>query len=98
PLPLPPFPSPTLFRSKAFPDTVAKGAHVIDIHATDSNEQNGLVVPRQEYNIPFGCLVPKGSVNIVTAGRCLDADGAGFGSARVIDRKSTRLNSSHVKI
>ncbi len=69
---------------KAFPDTVAKGAHVIDIHATDSNEQNGLVLPRQEYNIPFGCLVPQGSINLVTAGRCLDADGAGFGSARVM--------------
>lgn len=69
---------------KAFPDTIAKGAHVIDVHATDSNEQNGLVLPRQEYNIPFGCLVPQGSVNLVTAGRCLDADGAGFGSARVM--------------
>ncbi len=69
---------------KAFPDTVAKGAHVIDVHSTDSNEQNGLVVPRQEYNIPFRCLVPAGSVNLVTAGRCLDADGSGFGSARVM--------------
>lgn len=69
---------------KAFPDTVAKGAHVIDIHSADSNDQHGLVVPRQEYNIPYGCLVPRGSVNVVTAGRCLDADGAGFGSARVM--------------
>lgn len=69
---------------KAFPDTVAKGAHVIDIHATDSNEQDGLVVPRQEYNVPFRCLVPRGSVNLVTAGRCLCADGPGFGSVRVM--------------
>lgn len=69
---------------KAFPDTIAKGAHVIDIHATDSNEQNGLVIPRQEYNVPFRCLVPKGSVNLVTAGRCLCADGPGFGSVRVM--------------
>ena len=69
---------------KAFPDTIAKGAHVIDIHSSDSNEQNGLVVPRQEYNIPFRCLVPQGSVNLVTAGRCLCADGPGFGSVRVM--------------
>lgn len=69
---------------KAFADTVAKGAHVIDIHSADSNEQDGLVVPRQEYNIPFRSLVPRGSINLVTAGRCLDADGAGFGSARVM--------------
>ena len=69
---------------KAFPDTIAKGAHVIDIHSSNSNEQNGLVVPRQEYNIPFRCLVPQGSVNLVTAGRCLCADGPGFGSVRVM--------------
>lgn len=69
---------------KAFPDTIAKGAHVIDIHSSNSNEQNGLVIPRQEYNIPFRCLVPLGSVNLVTAGRCLCADAAGFGSVRVM--------------
>lgn len=69
---------------KAFPDTIAKGAHVIDIHSSSSNEQNGLVVPRQEYNIPFRCLVPQGSINLVTAGRCLCADGPGFGSVRVM--------------
>lgn len=69
---------------KAFPDTVAKGAHVIDIHASDSNEQNDLVIPRQEYNVPFRALVPRDSVNLVTAGRCLSADGPGFGSVRVM--------------
>ncbi|WP_326523060.1 FAD-dependent oxidoreductase [Sphingomonas sp.] len=73
-----------ILTPKAFPDTIAKGAHVIDIHASDSNEQNGLVIPRQEYNIPFRCLVPQGSVNLVTAGRCLSADGPGFGSVRVM--------------
>jgi len=69
---------------KPFPDTIAKGAHVIDIHAHDSNEQNDMVIPRQEYNVPLRCLVPKGSVNLVTAGRCLSADGPGFGSVRVM--------------
>ncbi len=69
---------------KAFPDTIAKGAHVIDIHSSDSNDQDGLVIPRQEYNVPFRCLVPRGSVNLVTAGRCLSADGPGFGSVRVM--------------
>ncbi|MCC2308294.1 FAD-dependent oxidoreductase [Cellulomonas chengniuliangii] len=69
---------------KAFPDTIAKGAHVIDIHATDSTEQNDMVIPRQEYNVPLRCLVPRGSVNLVTAGRCLSADGPGFGSVRVM--------------
>jgi len=69
---------------KAFPDTIAKGAHVIDIHEVDSNDQADYVIPRQEYNVPFRCLVPQGSINLVTAGRCLSADGPGFGSVRVM--------------
>lgn len=73
-----------ILTPKAFPDTIAKGAHVIDVHSTDSNEQKGLLVPRQEYNIPYRSLVPRDSVNLITAGRCLDADGSGFASARVM--------------
>jgi hypothetical protein len=69
---------------KAFPDTVAKGAHVIDIHEPDSIEQTDFVYPKRAYNIPLRCLVPAGSVNLVTAGRSLSADGPGFGSARVM--------------
>lgn len=73
-----------ILTPKAFPDTIAKGAHVIDIHATDSNDQNDMVIPKQEYNVPLRCLVPRGSINLVTAGRCLSADGPGFGSVRVM--------------
>ena len=69
---------------KAFPDTIAKGAHVIDIHSSSSNEQDGLVVPRQEYNVPLRCLIPQGSQNLIIAGRCISADGPGFGSVRVM--------------
>jgi len=69
---------------KAFSDTVAKGAHTIDIHQVDSIEQNEFVLLRRPYNVPFRCLVPRGSINVVTAGRCLDADGPGFGSVRVM--------------
>ncbi len=69
---------------KAFPDTVAKGAHVIDIHEPDSIEQTEFVYPKRAYNIPLKCLIPVGSVNLLTAGRSLSADGPGFGSARVM--------------
>jgi len=69
---------------KAFPDTVAKGAHTIDVHQADSIDQNDFVILRRPYNVPFRCLVPQGSLNVVTAGRCLDADGPGFGSVRVM--------------
>lgn len=69
---------------KAFPDTVAKGAHVIDIHEADSIDQTEFVHPKRAYNIPLRSLVPVGSVNLLTAGRTLSADGPGFGSARVM--------------
>src|SRR5690606_14291927 len=49
-----------------------------------SNDQNEFAVPKQEYNIPLRCLVPRGSVNLVTAGRSLSADGPGFGSVRTM--------------
>ncbi len=69
---------------KPFPDTIAKGAHVIDIHDSDSNDQSDFTIPKREYNIPFRSLVPRGSTNLVTAGRCLSADGPGFGSVRTM--------------
>lgn len=69
---------------KAFPDTVAKGAHTIDVHQGDSIDQDEFVILRRPYNVPFRCLVPRGSQNVVTAGRCLCADGPGFGSVRVM--------------
>lgn len=69
---------------KPFPDTIAKGAHVIDIHEPHTNDQAELVVLRQEYNVPLRSLIPQGSINVLTAGRCLSADGPGFGSVRVM--------------
>lgn len=73
-----------IVNPKPFPDTVAKGAHTIDIHQTDSVDQNEFVILRKPYNVPFRSLVPRGSENVVTAGRCLCADGPGFGSVRVM--------------
>jgi FAD dependent oxidoreductase len=73
-----------ILDAKPFPDTVAKGAHVIDIHEPDSIDQTTFVHPKRAYAIPLRCLIPVGSVNLVTAGRSLSADGPGFGLARVI--------------
>lgn len=69
---------------KPFPDTIAKGAHTIDIHHTDSIDQNDLVILRRPYNVPLRSLVPQGSENVMTAGRTICADGPGFGSVRVM--------------
>ncbi len=73
-----------VLNPKAFPDTVAKGAHTIDIHRGDSIDQDDFVVLRRPYNVPLRSLVPQGSVNLLTAGRTICADGPGFGSVRVM--------------
>ena len=73
-----------IIEAKPFADTVAKGAHVIDIHEPDGIDQTEFVHPKRAYAIPLRCLIPVGSVNLVTAGRSLSADGPGFGSARVM--------------
>jgi hypothetical protein len=36
------------------------------------------------YQIPYRTLVPKGSTNVLVAGRALDADPGAFGAARVM--------------
>lgn len=36
------------------------------------------------YQIPYRSLVPRGAVNVLVAGRCLDADEGAFGAARVM--------------
>jgi len=73
-----------IVNPKPFPDTIAKGAHTIDIHHTDSIDQNDLVILRRPYNVPLRSLVPQGSENVMTAGRTICADGPGFGSVRVM--------------
>ncbi|AEY67399.1 FAD-dependent oxidoreductase [Clostridium sp. BNL1100] len=72
-----------VLNPKQFKDTIAKGTHVIDIHKPDSIEQDCISL-KQEYNIPYGVLVPVNSENLITAGRCVCADNSAFGSIRVM--------------
>ena len=72
-----------VLNPKDFKDTIAKGTHVIDIHRPDSIEQVCTSL-KQEYNIPYGVLVPKNSENLITAGRCVCTDNSAFGSIRVM--------------
>jgi hypothetical protein len=67
---------------KDFPDTVAKGAHPIDIHSSNSNAQE-LIWLKEPYNIPYRSLVPETSRNILVAGRCISASREAFASIRV---------------
>lgn len=63
---------------------VAKGAHHVDIHQAGAGQVRIPVDDGGSYDIPWGCLVPKGLKNVLLAGRCFSADRDAHGSARVM--------------
>ncbi len=65
-------------------DGIAKGSHHIDIHGKGKNQVRIAVDRGQSYDIPFGCLIPKGSRNFLAAGRCISSSREANGSARVM--------------
>lgn len=71
-----------ILNPKDFPDTVAKGAHWIDVHQTHDSKQSATFVS-QPYNIPYRALVPVGSKNLVVAGGSISATKEAFASIRV---------------
>lgn len=75
---------PDVISGAIFADSVARGAFPIDIHSPSGG---GLVTARMEpgtsYDIPFGCLLPRGVENLLVAGRCISADHEAIASARV---------------
>lgn len=65
---------------------IAKGSFFVDIHSPD---KTGLFEPRhlpkgEHYDIPYGCLVPRGVEHLLVAGRCISADHEALGSTRVM--------------
>lgn len=65
-------------------DGVCKGGHEIDIHGKNKNHVRKTIKNAGSYDIPFGCLIPKGMNNLLMAGRCLSADRVAHSSARVM--------------
>ena len=69
-------------RSEEFPDTVAKGAHPVDIHRAESIRQD-VTFLKKEGNVPYRSLYSKEIMNLLVAGRCLSADEVASASTRV---------------
>ncbi|MBM0205421.1 FAD-dependent oxidoreductase [Micromonospora sp. STR1s_5] len=65
-------------------DAVAKGSHHVDIHQDGTGQIRIPVADGGSYDIPLGSLLPKRLANVSVAGRCLSADRAAHGSARVM--------------
>lgn len=70
--------------ARKFSDGIAKGCHHIDIHQDGAGQVRIPIQGGGSYDIPFGSLLPKTLGNVLVAGRCLSADRAAQGTARVM--------------
>ncbi|MDR1533794.1 MAG: FAD-dependent oxidoreductase [Planctomycetota bacterium] len=65
-------------------DGVCKGGHEIDVHGRDRDHVRLAIRNAGSYDIPLGCLLPKGMANLLAAGRSLSSDRVANSSARVM--------------
>ncbi|MBL8673053.1 MAG: FAD-dependent oxidoreductase, partial [Alphaproteobacteria bacterium] len=65
-------------------DGIAKGAHELDVHGAGSAHRREMIKDGGSYDVPFGCLLPRDTSNLLVAGRCLSATREAHGSARVM--------------
>ncbi len=82
------------FSRRHFEDDIGSFAYPIDIHSGVSDaakqsavEQNIRKVaygPGENYGIPYRALLPKNTVNLLVAGRCISTDRAMQSSVRVV--------------
>jgi hypothetical protein len=67
-----------------FPDAVANGSYRVDVHSARGAGVRFVGLKAPFYQVPYRSLVPRGSVNVLVAGRSLDADEEAFGGVRVM--------------
>jgi hypothetical protein len=71
--------------AREFDDVIARGAYPVDIH---NPKGSGTVLkrlpPGEAYDIPLRCLLPRGTENLLVAGRCLSGTHEAHSSYRVM--------------
>jgi len=68
-----------------FDDGIARGAYPIDIHdPKGGNTQFTFIKEGGSYAVPYRCLVPDKSENLIVAGRCVSTTGKALGSVRLM--------------
>lgn len=65
-----------------YEDSISRGAHPIDIHATKGSNQVTHFLEQAAY-VPYRALIANNYPNLLVAGRCLSADRKAFASMRV---------------
>ena len=68
-----------------FADSIALGNYDIDIHNPEgSGTSHYYFAPGEYYTIPYRCLIPKGSQNLLVAGRCISVTHEAQASIRIM--------------
>jgi hypothetical protein len=68
-----------------FEDGIARGAYPIDIHdPKGGNTQFTFIKEGGSYALPYRCLIPQKSENLMVAGRCASSTGKALGSVRLM--------------
>ncbi len=74
-----------IISCKKFDDSIALCNYDIDIHSPDGEGTSHYYFKEGEYyEIPYRCLIPKGSKNLIVAGRCISADHEAQASLRIM--------------
>jgi len=74
-----------LMNCVKFEDSIAAGNYDIDIHNPEGSGTSHYYFPEGEfYTIPYRCLIPKGSKNLLVAGRCVSATHEAQASIRIM--------------
>ena len=73
-----------VMQAKKRDDGIGKGCHELDIHLAGTGHVRSTIKDGGSYDIPFGCLLPKGLANLMVAGRCLSSTREAHSTARVM--------------
>lgn len=73
-----------ILQARKFDDGIGKGCHELDVHGVGTGHRREAIKDGGSYDIPFGCLVPRGLKNVMVAGRCFSATREAHSSARVM--------------
>ena len=74
-----------ILSCREFTDSIACGNYGIDIHSPDGTGTTLKGIPEGKcYHIPYRCLIPKGSRNLIVAGRTISTTHAAQSAYRII--------------
>ena len=70
-------------EGRRFPDVIAKCGHACNVHSvTGDRRENIFIEPKQPFDIPYRCLIPKKVDNLIVCGRPISVTHIAHGATR----------------